>query len=207
MYALLCFGDSITHGRGESPNLGWVGRLKENFESRDYYNAVYNLGIPGEISTDLLKRIEVEAKSRIRYIREGDRFVIIIAVGLNDSRGIESPDNTQVPIEIFEKNIEEMYNISNKYTKDIVFISPTPVNENLVNPYENTYLSNTLIKKYNLAIKKLAEKHSLNYIDIFDKLDNNDYISNLGDGLHPNSKAYNLMFELVKDELEKKELI
>ncbi|MGM5484950.1 MAG: SGNH/GDSL hydrolase family protein [Nanobdellota archaeon] len=67
MHAVLAFGDSITFGRGVVPSRGWTNSLKEYFESKDFYNVLYNLGIPGDSSTDLLKRFETEAKARIQY--------------------------------------------------------------------------------------------------------------------------------------------
>ena len=66
MKRIICFGDSITFGRGENPNIGWCGRLKNYFESKDPYNAIYNLGVPGHTSTDLLLRFNIEASGRIR---------------------------------------------------------------------------------------------------------------------------------------------
>jgi hypothetical protein len=45
MKGILCFGDSITFGRGEMPSIGWVGRLKNYYEKQDFYNCVFNLGI------------------------------------------------------------------------------------------------------------------------------------------------------------------
>lgn len=64
MFGILCFGDSITVGRGELPNIGWVGRLKNEVEGREC-RSVYALGIPGDTSKDLLQRMDVECKSRM----------------------------------------------------------------------------------------------------------------------------------------------
>lgn len=80
MFGILCFGDSIIHGRGELPSIGWVGRLKLEFERKDFYNLVYNLGVPGDSSTTLLKRFEIEIKNRVLYKRESDKFVILIRI-------------------------------------------------------------------------------------------------------------------------------
>ncbi len=67
MFAITVIGDSIVFGRGNNKDRGWVGRLGKYFEVQDYYNAVYNLGIPGDISTNLIKRFDVECKSRIKF--------------------------------------------------------------------------------------------------------------------------------------------
>jgi lysophospholipase L1-like esterase len=36
MFGVLVFGDSIAWGRGELPNIGWVGRLKKEIEATDH---------------------------------------------------------------------------------------------------------------------------------------------------------------------------
>ena len=90
MFGILVCGDSISLGRGESPNIGWVGRLKEYFEAKDQYNSCFNLSIPGDTSTDILIRFETEIKARVKYKRPGDKFVIMLAVGMNDSKSVGS---------------------------------------------------------------------------------------------------------------------
>ncbi len=67
MYGIICIGDSITFGRGGTGNKGWVFRLNEHFSPNDYYNAVYNLGIPGNNSINLLERFDAECKARVQY--------------------------------------------------------------------------------------------------------------------------------------------
>ena len=62
MKGILCFGDSLTFGVGELPNKSWCGRLKDYFEIKENHNGVYNLGVPGHTSTDLLKRFNAEAE-------------------------------------------------------------------------------------------------------------------------------------------------
>ncbi|NQZ84783.1 MAG: hypothetical protein HRU03_03610 [Nanoarchaeales archaeon] len=201
MNAILCFGDSITYGRGEQPARSWVGRLKQDFEIKDKYNVVYNLGIPGDTSTKLLKRIETEIKNRVHYIREDDKFTIIISIGINDSIGILTPKNIQTKEKQFIKNINELIEISKKYTPNIILLSQTPVNEKLVCPYENTYFSNEMIKKYNQIIEEVSNINKLKYIDIFNPILKLNYIELLEDGVHFNSKGYNEMYKIIKDEL------
>ena len=78
MFGILVCGDSISLGRGESPNIGWVGRLKEYFESKDQYNSCFNLGISGDTSTDILTRFENEIKARIIHLRLNIMFFLYI---------------------------------------------------------------------------------------------------------------------------------
>jgi lysophospholipase L1-like esterase len=79
---ILCFGDSITFGEGDGK--GWTGRIKEWFEGTDSKRRVYNLGIPGETSTDLIKRFDSECKARVNPNEASDNYIIFIAIGAND---------------------------------------------------------------------------------------------------------------------------
>lgn len=63
------FGDSITWGASDSEKGGWVERLKIYFGEKYDIN-VYNLGISGDATEDLLVRIEKELRSRKSNILE-----------------------------------------------------------------------------------------------------------------------------------------
>ena len=62
---VLIFGDSITWGAYDPEQGGWATRLRNYFEEKDNDIDVYNLGISGDTTADLLERIEIEAKSRV----------------------------------------------------------------------------------------------------------------------------------------------
>ena len=109
MKAILCFGDSITFGYGESPKKGWCGRLKDYFETKEYHNGIYNLGVPGHTSTDLLKRFDSEAQGRVR-LHKPSKYIILIAIGTNDCKfdGNLENNNPRTTNDQFRKNIEEL---------------------------------------------------------------------------------------------------
>ena len=93
MHGILCFGDSISFGKGETPKMGWVGRLKNSFEPGGDH--VYNLGVPGHTSADLLKRFDIECQSRIKFKRPVDKYLIIIAIGANDNKWEGMPEDNK----------------------------------------------------------------------------------------------------------------
>ncbi|MBR9692023.1 hypothetical protein GOV06_04505 [Candidatus Woesearchaeota archaeon] len=196
MKSILVFGDSIVFGRGEFPNIGWVGRLKKDFEKK-FHDCVFNLGIPGETSTTLLKRFETEAKARIKYKYPGDKFTIMIVVGINDSRAVKYPNKLQTKQISFRKNILKLIQISKKYTKHIILVGITPVNEKLTNPFEDTYFTNSRIKEYNEIIKKISKVKKVKFIELFSKFDNKLLV----DGVHPNKKGYELMYKIIKKSI------
>ncbi|MBL7051148.1 hypothetical protein ISS04_03215 [Candidatus Woesearchaeota archaeon] len=200
MYGILVLGDSISYGRGEFLNLGWAGRLKKDFESKDPYNCLFNLGIPGDTSTTLLNRFEIEISSRIRPIYPGDKFIIMIAVGVNDSRGINSPTNNQTKKEEFKKNITELIKIAKEYTKNVIILGLTPVDETITNPFEDTYFLNDIIHEYNKILEE-STKNKAVFIDLFDELIKLDYKELLADGLHPNKEGYEKIYQIIKNSL------
>jgi lysophospholipase L1-like esterase len=196
MKGIIIFGDSIVSGRGEIPNIGWVGRLKKDFEN-EFHNCIFNLGIPGDTSTNLLKRFETEVKARVRYKHPGDKFTIIIAIGINDSKAVKSRNKLQTKKISFRKNILKLIQISKEYTKDIILVGLTPVNEKLTNPFEDTYFINSRIKEYNEIIKKATKSKKVKFIELFHKLDNKLLV----DGVHPNKKGYELMYNIIKKSI------
>lgn len=205
MFGILCFGDSITFGRGEMPCSGWVGRLNDYFEKQDFWNTVYNLGIPGNTSLGLLERFDCECQARIKFYRPEDKFVILVAVGVNDSKWEEDYDHPKVNKKDFENNIKELIEKAKSYQAKLVFIGPTPVDETRTLPFENTYFKNERIMLFNEIIKNNCGKNSVLFLDLFNVLDN--WSSLLMEGVHPNSKGYDSMFEKIKEFLVEKEII
>lgn len=206
MFSILAFGDSITFGSGVNPKYGWTQHLKEFFENKDDFNLFYNLGIPGDTSEDLLRRIDTEANARVQYYLEENKFIILIAIGINDSKGQGTKENIQTNPEDFQKNIEKIIQIAKTYTKHVVIIGLTPVDEEKM-PFEDTYFNNERIEKYNQILKTQAEKNSLLYCEIFNSFVNKNYKELLSDGLHPNEEGFKVIYETIRDFLFEKKLI
>lgn len=86
---LTIFGDSITWGACDYEGGGWSTRLRRYFETSDKYDvSVYNLGIGGDATDNLLFRFGTEGLARNRFPQ-----TIIFAIGINDSQYMNSPDN------------------------------------------------------------------------------------------------------------------
>lgn len=204
MFSIVVFGDSITFGVADDKNKrGWVGRLQEYFESKSNHNVLYNLGIPGgKTLENILVRFDVECTARRSSIYPDDRFAIIIATGINDSKTIGSKTNMQIKEDKFEENLKLLINKAKNYTREIFFVGPTPVDETL-NPLDGSYVLNGNIEQYSRILKKICEKKRIHYIDLFKKWKNIKYKRLLADKLHPNSKGYELIFQEVKRVLIK----
>jgi lysophospholipase L1-like esterase len=207
MFGILAFGDSIVFGRGNNIDRGWVGRLRRYFEAKDYYNGVYNLGIPGNNSTDLLNRFETECTARIKKNYPEDRFIILIGIGINDSKFVDTKDNPETEPAKFKENILKLIELSKKYTDEVIFIGLTPVDESLTDPYETTFFFNERIKQFNDTVSECCKDKGTLFLDMFSELQKLDYTKLLDDGLHLNAAGYDKMYEIIKDFLIENKVI
>ena len=131
---VLVFGDSITYGAWDVEG-GWVQRLRKQLDRKTLagkgFYLVYNLGVSGDTTRDVLHRFENETKPRLSG--EGET-IIVFSIGTNDCLCINKTKKLQVPEKEFEKNIQTLVSLGRKYSKKIVFIGDTPVDESKMNP-------------------------------------------------------------------------
>jgi lysophospholipase L1-like esterase len=211
MTQILVFGDSIVYGAWDREG-GWVQRLKNILDKKtlsdpNIYYRIYNLGVPGNVIEDVLKRFEFETEQRLKEDKE---VVIIFAIRINDSQFIHSQNNLRTAPKKFEENLGKLINLAQKYSSKIIFVGLTPVDEDKVSPIPwdtNKSYKNNLIEKYNNVIKSMCKENKIYFINIFGKLINLDYKNLLEDGLHPNSEGHQKIFEIVRDFLTEKEMI
>lgn len=207
MFGIAVFGDSITFGRGDDGSRGWAGRLQSYFEGKGRGNAFYNLGIPGDTSGALLKRMDTECRARLTKLSKQDKFIIVVAIGLNDSRFLGQFGNPQTTAEQFRKNIKKISEIAKKYADKIVFVGLTPVDEELTSPYTDVYFLNKRVEEFNRILRENSDSNSFLFIDVYGKLSKKSLKGVLDDGLHPNAKGYELMYKIIKQKMIAQNLI
>ena len=183
------WGDSIIYGEGDSEALGWVGRLRKSQLKND--SSLYNFGICGDTSAGLLKRFKIEAEAT-------NPDIIIFAVGINDSKYPNDSNESLVPPKEYLTNLEELISQARKFTNNIFIVSATKV-DNEWESVRGSRFMNEVIESYNELMRGTAEKHSIEFVDMFEVL---DPASDLSDGLHPNRKGYQKMFEVIKSRIE-----
>lgn len=206
---ILAFGDSITYGNWD-PRGGWVGRLREYLDSKSlenysgedlystYYTLTYNLGIPGETSSGLLERFETEL---IMRYNPDELNIILIAIGINDSRFYNSTGLFETDIDQFRQNIWDLEEIAKKYSDDVAFIGLTPVDEIRTNPLvweTDAVYRNEYIEKYDALIKEFCESRKIPFIDIFSQMKELELARLMEDGIHPNQEGYKILEEIIR---------
>lgn len=193
------FGDSIAWGAFDTEKGGWVNRLKIFLETELEDVAVYNLGVSsdiGDITDDVLERFQSESR-----VREAN--VLIFAIGINDSQYIVSKDNPRTSLKKFKNNLKNLIVKSRTFTSEIFFIGLADVDESKTRPIPwrpDTYYDKENISLYNQALKSACEEEKVFYLDMAGVVDIND----LTDGVHPNSKGHEKMFQRIKDFLLEK---
>jgi lysophospholipase L1-like esterase len=202
MVRICVFGDSIC---SEEEYLGfpnWVALLRKELSKQDKENSVFNLGISGEDTSGLLKRIEVECEAR-------NPDIIIIRTGDNDSRFTNiNQDSVKIKPDQFKKNVSKIIKTSKKFSKKIIWVGNAPCIESKTTPTiwsEKEYFTNKSIKNYNEMIREICKKDKVIFIELFDswsKLNLNKIIDQF-DGLHPNAEGHRLIYEEVLKVLPK----
>lgn len=181
------WGDSITYGESDTEALGWPGRLRKTFPS-DGSVRVYNRGVCGDTSEGLLARFSTEAKAI-----EPD--LILIAIGINDSKFPPGSETNKVPLEAFRVNVEAILDQALTHTKQVFVIGATKTREGNTGP--GSRFVNAEIERYNNVLKELATLRGLPFIDMFEVFDTE---TDLFEGLHPNAAGYEKMVAHIKTE-------
>lgn len=200
----LFFGDSITYGEYDGVFGGWVDILKRYALQRFHEGngdelILFNLGIGGETTEGLLKRMPVELEAR----NSADGNLIFISYGANDlavKEGIQV-----VNPEKFKNNIITAVQHAQQFSNDIYLVSILPISKNIdgVVVSSGKLRSNKEVIVYNQILKDIAADHSLRYIDFYNGVLDDKEVLLSADGVHPNEKGYGIMAEIAIPIIEK----
>ncbi len=185
------FGDSVTQGAYIEKS--WVDLLRVYLEKkyRDDFINVFNLGIGGNTTDDIVKRFKFESMMRVPTD-------IIFAIGVNDSGYFKTSDKPIVPTDRFEKNIRQLINEAKEYTDNITFLGLVLGDDSILKPIPGNLHGESYDYKrvdiYNQKIKEVSEKNNCRFVRLLEKLKSDDFM----DGLHPNDQGNKKIFEELK---------
>lgn len=199
----LFFGDSITYGEYDGVFGGWVDILKryalQKFQESRNELLLFNLGIGGETTDGLVKRISNEIEAR----KSNDKNIVFIAYGANDL-AIKKAQQLVSP-EKFKGNLEEAVKKAQKYASDIFLANILPFSKEVdgVESKNGKLRKNNEVLVYNQIIEDVATDYSLGFIDFYSAIyeDKEQLLSK--DGVHPNEKGYGSMAEIMIPLIDK----
>ncbi|WP_336963025.1 SGNH/GDSL hydrolase family protein [Chryseobacterium contaminans] len=200
----LFFGDSITYGEYDGVFGGWVDILKR-YALQKFHEGngdeliLFNLGIGGETTEGLLKRMPVELSAR----NSADGNLVFISYGANDlaiKEGVQVVNR-----EKFKENMIRAVQQAQQFSNDIYLVSILPIAKHIdgVVVSSGKLRSNEEVIAYNDILKSIAADYSLGYIDFHSALLEDKEILLSADGVHPNEKGYGMMAEIAIPIIEK----
>jgi len=199
MKGLICFGDSITRGEKDLVKGGWVERLKTfcmhpNLNDDATAYSVYNMGISGETSLAFERRFKQELVTRSTLY---DETILTIAFGANDL----SFQNGELLVskELFAGAINRCVQFAKSENVKVYVLSILPTIESELLPRRKRRAAD--IKSYNAALKKISIDNDVCFLDIYAEFDLMKEELLGDDGLHPNAKGHQFIFEFVKKKL------
>lgn len=208
---ILVFGTSTTYGAWDSEG-GWVQRLRRHIDKEinsddENFILVYNLGVSGDKSADILKRFRGETEARKGHVEV--ELIFLFHVGINDSIYNQQLGETEVSLEKFKENLTKLIEMAKKYADKIVVIGSMSV-DSRVDPipwspgrsYQNEH-----VEKFNEVMAEVAEKENVGFIEIYKEFIEDNYSKFLADGVHMNNKGHEEFYEIVKDYLVENEII
>ena len=196
MKKVICvFGDSVLWGWGLPFRVGWVNLFRNYIEDKSNFEMnLYDLGIDAETTDGILERFDAEAAAR-------KPDMVIFATGINNSTYRKTKDYPITTVDDFEKNIYALIKKARKFTTEIVFVGLCLGDEKLVMPLPASKTGKCFTKKnlkiYNEIIKKCCFNENVLFIDIIDKLTNDDFC----EGLHPSTGGHKKIFQEVKKKI------
>ena len=137
---IFLFGDSITRGSFDTEAGGWAERLKTLANVVSVGNdlqpiiTVFNLGIGGNNTNDLLKRFKFETEQRLT---KGGETYFVFSVGTNDLAFLVDKKEFAVSVEQYVHNIREIIKEARYFSNNILNKPrhPFPI---IINPFTFT---------------------------------------------------------------------
>lgn len=196
---IVAFGAETCEGKVDLQGGGFVGRLKTWHEGISEHNHVYNLGISGNTTENILTRLADEAKPR-------NPGLIIVHPGINDVAREGSKDaKILTRAEDFQNNLRRII-IRSQSLGDIICIGANPIDEEktMPVPWRNVYYHQSDVEAYTDFARDVCGDMQVEYIDIYAdwkaKEGYGEYL--FLDGFHINEKGHQRIFESLKLRLE-----
>ena len=181
---LCVFGDSIVVGSDDREAGGWVARLRLDLNAHGKIG-VYNLGVDGDRTEQLLRRIGGEAAAR-------NASVIVVSIGANDL-GWHGTSGTDIAV--FRERYDSILSEAEQFTRRILVLGLLNVDEG----NDSHGVRNEQVRAFNAIVEEVARAHDAEFLFLFGTLEPDNFV----DGLHPNASGHAKLAPLIGRELER----
>lgn len=203
---VLIFGDSITQGFYDEKG-GWATRLVNQYLGQEVTGEInaptlFNLGISGDTTQNLLDRFESEATARID---KTGKNAIVFAIGTNDT--IYRENEFDSTADEYRQKLDSLYNIASAYSDKLLFVSLFPIVDELLQPFpwssSGKCYSTERMKLFNDTLTTFCQDKRLRLVDLWTVFEQQSDLKSLFfDGIHPNHEGHQVIADIVRPELE-----
>lgn len=207
---VLVFGDSITQGFWDTEG-GWVERIRKHYDSLQVTDlggrdepTIFNLGISGDNSDKVLKRIALETIARTSH---SNLPIVIIQIGVNDSSvdAMTAHRSASLSIDKYEQNLRKIIENSKPLVSKIILVGLSACDESRTTPvsWGDFHYTNDSIKNYENKMRNIAFELNIPFIPLFERFKEKTRkgADLLPDGLHPNNEGHAFMSEVILESL------
>lgn len=202
---VLVFGASSAQGYWDSQG-GWADRLKRYYFDLKLKDlpadqpGIMNMGVSGDTAGQILNRIGPEATAR----QNAKGVSFIFQVGTNNAAELDGKLRSTTAD--YEKELEQIIEKARQFSDKILVVGFPAVNESKTCPLawaSNMYFKNANIKTFEDAAARLCQRLNVPFVPLHEQFQSSDKTLQAHDGLHPNDEGHQLIFELVRPELDK----
>ncbi len=193
---LVVLGDSFVYGWGDPENGGWCEQLRRNFMNLPNGPIIYSLGVRGDGLEKVASRWNQEWNCR-GELRRKVPDAILLAVGLNDSARIGSPDGRpQLSAEAYRFGLYQLISTIKKQA-DVLVMGIPAVDESLMPFAECLWFSNKSGSIYESQIEETCLDLDVPFLPIHKSMQSEESWSNWiePDGIHLNSSGHYWIYQ------------
>lgn len=204
MGKILVFGASVTYGIGDDQG-GWTTRLRKYVDTEynlthERWIQIFNLSLSGEPIIFLRRFAEGELTRRIGRVTNN---LIIYSLSTNDCDPANAATQRLTDPSAYKDALSDLVTMAQNHQTKVVVANIAPINEEKMIPKCRGLLTNSLVKEYNEYARIICQERRIPLLDFFGELTNSEYPSLLPDGVHPNPAGHAMLFETVKNFLNK----
>ena len=139
----------------------------------------------------------------------GGTIISVVAVGGNNSKAEERPDNYVSTIDEYRKEMSELLDLLKARSSAVIFVGSGFVDETKITPKlsplsgKKSYFTNSRREEFAECVKMLCKERKIPFIDVgvSEKEWKRKYLYT--DGLHSNARGHELINRKVLAEVEK----
>lgn len=194
--SIVFIGSSSVYGEADMKEGGYVNRIHKWIVNKRLPIKVYNLGIPGESTDDLLHRAPIELAHR-------KPSLVVLHIGTNDAAHATKEGSSDISLDEFEKNSRNLISMARQVAQDVLVLTPSPVDDKKNPHLFGTYFYNRDVKEYAHRLTEICEEEKVPCINLYKKFSRlllKRYLHT--DGLHLNANGHEYIKKWILKAIE-----